>query len=55
MDLAETIRKRVLAAGPAGEIAVDIFKELIPPDLSTEEIERLIACLNARDVWIVDE
>jgi hypothetical protein len=27
MDVAETIRKLVVAAGAAGEIAVDIFKE----------------------------
>lgn len=55
MDLAETLRKLVLAAGSAGEIAVGIFKELIPSELSAEEIEQLISDLNAQGIWIVDD
>ncbi len=55
MDLAETIRKLVAAAGSAGEIAVDVFKELVPPELSADELERLIDSLNAQGIWIVDE
>ena len=55
MDLAETIRKLVLVAGPTGEIPVDVFKELTPAELNAEDIERLIDSLNAHGVWIVDE
>jgi hypothetical protein len=55
MDWAETIRKMVLAAGVAGEIPVDRFKELTPLGLSAEELERLIDALNAEGVWIIEE
>jgi hypothetical protein len=54
MDLAETIRKMVQAAGIAGQISVDTFKDLTPPELSAEDIERLIGALNAQGVWIVE-
>ncbi len=55
MDLAETMRKLVDAAGPAGEITVDIFKELIPEELSAEDLEQLINSLNAEGIWIVEK
>ena len=55
MDLVETVRKLVLAAGAGGQISVDIFKELTPPDLRSEDIERLIDILNEQGVWIVEE
>ena len=55
MDFAETIRKMVLAAGTSGEILIDAFKDLTPPDLSAEDLERLIDTLNAQGIWIVDE
>jgi hypothetical protein len=55
MNLVETIRKMVLAAGTAGEITVSCFKEMIPPELSDAEIESLIEMLNARGVWIVED
>jgi len=55
MDLAETIRKMVLAAGGAGEIPVDTFKDLTPLGLTAEELERLIDGLNAEGVWIIEK
>ena len=55
MDLAETIRKMVLAASPAGEISIDTFKDLTPADMSADDIERLIDMLNAQGIWVVDE
>jgi hypothetical protein len=55
MDLAETIRRLVAAAGSAGEIAVDVFKDLVPPELNTDELENLIDSLNAQGIWIVDD
>lgn len=55
MDLTETIRKMVLAANPAGEIAIDIFHELRPSELSSIELERLIESLNSQGIWIVEE
>jgi hypothetical protein len=55
MDLAETIRKMVLAASAAGEITVDTFKGLTPADMSADDIERLIDTLNEQGVWVVDE
>jgi hypothetical protein len=55
MDLAETIRKIVLAAGAAGQITVDVFKDLTPAGLSAEDLERLINALNDQGIWIVDE
>ena len=55
MDLAETIRKMVLAASAAGEITIDVFKDLTPADLSADDIERLIDTLNEQGIWVVDE
>jgi hypothetical protein len=55
MDLAETLRRLVLAAGTAGEISVDVFKELVPLNVAADEIERLIDTLNAQGIWIVEE
>jgi Sigma-70 factor, region 1.1 len=55
VDLADTIRKLVLAADSGGEITVDIFKELTPSEVSADDIERLIDSLNAQGIWIVDE
>jgi len=55
MDLAETIRKMVLAASAAREITIDTFKDLTPGDMSADDIERLIDMLNAQGIWVVDE
>ena len=55
MDLTETIRKMVLAANSAGEIAIDLFNELRPPEMSSIDLERLIESLNSQDIWIVEE
>jgi hypothetical protein len=55
VDLADIIRKLVLAADSAGEITVDIFKELTTSEVSADDIERLIDSLNAQGIWIVDE
>jgi hypothetical protein len=55
MDLAETIRKMVLAASAAGEITIDAFKDLTPADISADDIERLIDTLNEQGIWVVDE
>jgi hypothetical protein len=55
MDLAETIRKMVLAASAAREITIDTFKDLTPADMSADDIERLIDMLNAQGIWVVDE
>ena len=55
MDLAETLQRLLQAAGPAGEISVDLFTKMLPPELSADEVEQLINDLNVQGVWIVDD
>ena len=50
MDMAETIRKLALAAGTVGQLSVDTFKELVPLDVTAEEVERLIDTLDAQGI-----
>ncbi len=55
MDWSETVRRATILAHEKGHITFDQLNELIPHEVEPEDIESLMAELDARGVQITDE
>lgn len=55
MDWSETVRRAALLAQEKGRITFDQLNELIPHKVEPEDIERLMAELDAQGIQIADE